>query len=458
MVEKSGKVLVVDDDKDVLLAARLLLKQHVGLVQTEKNPQMIPALIRKENYDVILLDMNFEKDASSGHEGFQWLKNILEIDPAAVVVMITAYGDVEMAVSAMKAGATDFVLKPWQNEKLMATVSSALSLRNTRREVKNLRSQQQQLSADLDQPYQEFIGVSQAIQAVFDTIRKVARTEANVLILGENGTGKELVARELHRRSARSGEVFISVDLGAFNETLFENELFGHVKGAFTDARTDRAGRFEIASGGTLFLDEIGNLPVSLQSKLLAVLENRQVTRLGSNTPIVVDVRLLCASNMPLNEMVEQQKFRRDLLYRINTVVIHIPPLRERREDVPLLAGHFLVRYARKYQKQIHGIHETALAKLTGYSWPGNVRELQHAVERAVIMCETHELQARDFLFFDSGRKEEEPAPESRSLEEQEKAMIEKTIARHCGNMSHAAAELGLSRPSLYRRLKKYGL
>ncbi|MFQ6104847.1 MAG: sigma-54-dependent transcriptional regulator, partial [Candidatus Glassbacteria bacterium] len=315
MNTKSGRILIVDDDEDVLQAARLFLKQHFAVVHTEKDPQKLPSLLKKESYDVILLDMNFTRDLTSGIEGFHWLDKILEIDPAAVVVLITAYGDVEMAVRAIKEGATDFVLKPWQNEKLLATISAATNLRRSRIEADSLRLRQRQLSADLDQPFHDFIGTSQAIQNVFSTIEKVSRTDANVLILGENGTGKELVARELHRRSPRADEVFISVDMGALHETLFASELFGHVKGAFTDAKEDRAGRFEIASGGTLFLDEIGNLPPPFQAKLLSALENREIFRLGSNKPIPIDIRLISATNRPIHEMAARKQFRQDLLY-----------------------------------------------------------------------------------------------------------------------------------------------
>jgi DNA-binding NtrC family response regulator len=464
MKDKSGRVLVVDDDRDVLLAARLLLKQHVDLVQTERDPGRIPERIRQENWDVVLLDMNFEKDASSGHEGFFWLEKIREIDPLAVVVFITAYGDVEMAVRAIKEGATDFVLKPWQNEKLLATVLAALNLRSSRREAGALRSRQETLAADLDQPYSVFIGETPSMLKVFDTIGKVADTEANVLVLGENGTGKELVARELHRRSQRAGEVFLALDMGAVSETLFESELFGHVKGAFTDARNDRPGRFETASGGTLFLDEIGNLTPALQAKLLSVIESRKVTRLGSNTALTIDVRLVCASNMPLYEMIENGSFRRDLLYRINTVVITLPPLREHREDIPLLARHFLSVYAPKYRKRIENIEPDAEKALLRYAWPGNVRELQHAVERAVIMSEGDTLVAEDFASDEPMFRDRRAGTPDVSddgglcIDGQEIRIIRKVLAQCEGNMSLAARELGLSRPALYRRLKKYGL
>ncbi len=370
-----------------------MLKQHVAQVDTEQDPNQLPDLLRRTSYDVILLDMNFARGSSSGREGFYWLEQIICLDPAATVVMITAFGDVETAVHAIKEGATDFILKPWQNERLVTTVMNALKMGTSRRETVKLRAQKQHLSDALDSPYQVFIGESPAMIQVFETIRKVAPTDANVLILGENGTGKELVARAIHRQSARKEEVLATVDLGAVSENLFESELFGHMKGAFTDAREDRAGRFEAANGGSLFLDEIGNLSLPLQSKLLSALQQRAVVRVGSNRPRPIDVRLICATNMPLYEMVARQKFRQDLLYRINTVEIQLPPLRERPEDLPLLANHFLDFYARKYKKGAMRFGAGALKKLSAYSWPGNVRELRHAMERAVILSESSVLQ-----------------------------------------------------------------
>ncbi len=458
MDKKIGKILIVDDDEDILNAARLFLKQHFAQIHTEKNPQKIPSLLKSETYDVILLDMNFAKGATSGREGFNWLDKILETDPSMVVVPITAYGDVEMAVRAIKEGAMDFVLKPWQNEKLLATVSAAIKLHRSRRETDSLRLRQKQLIADMDQPFHNFIGRSKAMQQVFSIIQKVANADANVLILGENGSGKELVARELHRHSLRSQEVFISVDMGAISETLFESELFGHVKGAFTDAREERAGRFEIASGGTLFLDEIGNLSLPLQAKLLTVLESRKVTRLGSNKQVEIDVRLICATNMPIHDMVSQNRFRQDLLYRINTVEIRMPSLRERPEDIPLLLEHFLKIYCKKYHKPLKKISAASLKKLEKYHWPGNVRELQHAVERSVIMSESSVLQPQDFFLLAPGTKEDSLAVEGYNLEKIEKLVVDRAIAKHKGNISHAAKELGLSRTALYRRLEKYGL
>ena len=458
MKTKSGKILVVDDDKDILTAARLFLKNHFQTVHTLDKPQSIPVQLQNDSYDVILLDMNFARGASSGQEGFDWLNKILDIDHSAVVILITAYGDVQMAVRAIKEGATDFVLKPWQNDKLLATLSAAMNLRHSRTEANKLRSQQHQLNADLGQPFQEFIGESPPIQEVFHTIRKVAQTDANVLILGENGTGKELVARELHRQSLRANEVFISVDMGAISETLFESELFGHVKGAFTDARENRAGRFEIASGGTLFLDEIANLPLQLQAKILTVLQNRQVTRLGSNISTAIDVRLVCATNMPIHNLVDDKQFRQDLLYRINTVEIKLPPLRERREDIPLLVDYFVELYAKKYHKTPKRVNSAAMKKLQSYRWPGNVRELQHAIERAIIMSEKKVLQPADFFFSTPRSRWEGLLFDTYNLDDVERTVIQKVINKHGGNISKAARELGLTRTSLYRRLGKYGL
>ncbi len=458
MTDRIGKILIVDDDEDVLKAARFFLKKHIELIHTEKDPENIPALLDNNSYDVILLDMNYTRDVTSGQEGLHWLSRITAIDPEAIVVMITAFGDVNLAVAAIKQGATDFVLKPWQNEKLLATIFAAGSLRKARLEVANLRSRQEQLSADMNQPFSEFIGSSLAMQKVYDTILKVAETDANVLILGENGTGKELVARSLHRHSMRAKQVFISVDMGAISESLFESELFGHAKGAFTDAVADRAGRFEIASGGTLFLDEIGNLPLQMQYKILRAIETKQITRLGSSKAVPVDIRLICATNMDVLDMTGKGGFRQDLLYRINTVEIHLPPLRERGEDLRLLAEHFLRNYCKKYHKEPKGLSPAAMNKLAKYHWPGNVRELQHCIERAVILSESRTLQPEDFLFAAALAEGEGIVFDSYNLGLVEKIVIRRAIDKHKGNISHAADELGLTRASLYRRMEKYGI
>ncbi len=458
MNKKNGKILVVDDNTDILFALKLLLKKHFKEIKTEAKPEKIPVLVKNNNFDVILLDMNFSKDAISGKEGFYWLDKILEIDPAAVVIFITAYGDVENAVKSIKQGAVDFVTKPWQNEKLLATISSAVRLRASRLEIDNLKHKQSGFKACLKKPFGDFIGISQGMQEVFATIEKVATTDASVLILGENGTGKELVARSLHESSLRKNEVFINVDLGAITETLFESELFGHVKGAFTDAKTERAGRFEIASGGTIFLDEIGNLSLPLQAKLLTVLERREVVRVGSNKIRPIDVRLICATNMPLQQMIDEDKFREDLLYRINTVEIEIPPLRERLEDIPLLAQHFLISYNKKYKKNIRDISAQTLKKLQQYSWPGNVRELQHSIERAVIMTNTSILQPHDFHLSNKKEKVDELELQNYKLDNVEKVIIQKVLKKHNGNISSASKELGLTRTSLYRRMEKHDI
>ncbi len=459
MDKEIGKILMIDDDEDVLLAAKLLLKKHAHQVIIEKNPKKIPFLLNNDTYDVILLDMNFSKDITSGKEGFYWLSQILEHDPSAVVILITAFGDVEMAVKALKEGATDFVLKPWQNEKLLATISTAIKLKQSYKEVDKLKKAKEQLEADMNQPFKDIIGASSAIKEVFNLIEKVAKTEANVLILGENGTGKELVARAIHQRSLRHNNSFVGVDMGAITETLFESELFGHKKGAFTDAKEDRAGRFEIANGGTLFLDEIGNLSLPLQSKLLTALQNRQITRIGSNQAVDIDIRLICATNVDIHNMVNDNTFRQDLLYRINTVEIKLPPLRDRVSDIPLLANHFLATYAKKYRKEVTSIAPEALTALQKYSWPGNIRELQHAIERAIIMSDNGILEESDFFFLKGGRQESnEVVSDNLNLDEVEKNIIQRAINIHDGNISKAAKELGLTRASLYRRLEKHGL
>jgi len=458
MPQSIEKILVIDDDPDVLLAAKLLLKQHFENVFIEKKPDAIPSLLKNDSYDIILLDMNFTKDTISGKEGFYWLQKILEIDPEAVVIFITAFGDIEKAVSAIKEGATDFVLKPWQNEKLIATVSSGIKLRKSKMETEQLRTQQKQLAEDINRPFKEIIGQSPAMQNVFNTVKKVSQTDANVLILGENGTGKELIARALHRQSQRTDKVFMSVDMSTISENLFESELFGHIKGAFTDAKESRAGRFEAASGGTLFLDEIGNLPFNLQAKLLTALQNREITRVGMNKGIPIDIRLICATNQPIYKLVQEQKFREDLLYRINTVEINLPSLTERTNDIPLLADHFVSQYAARYHRKIKGFAPAAVKKLVNYSWPGNVRELQHSIERAVIMSDSNVIQATDFFFASSFAQEQGLVFDSYNLEIIEKIVIQKTLKKHSGNVSHAAKELGLTRAALYRRMEKHGI
>lgn len=457
---KTGRILIIDDNEDLLKAARIFLKRHFGQIDLEKDPTLIPDLLKNESYDVILLDMNFTQDVNSGQEGFHWLDKILEIDPSAVVVLITAFGSVDMAVRAIKAGATDFVMKPWENEKLLATMLSAIQLRSSKAEVQQLKDQQELMREELDHKFKDIIGQSAAMIRVFDTIERVAETDANVLVLGENGTGKELIARAIHRNSKRADKPFVTVDLGAITETLFESELFGHVRGAFTDAKTDRAGRFEVANGGTLFLDEIGNLSPALQAKLLTALQNKRISRVGSNKVLDVDIRLICATNMPLYEMVQKSEFRQDLLYRINTIELTLPSLKERNEDIRILAEHYLEQFAKKYNKDIYKFSEATIKRLEKYHWPGNVRELQHAVERAVIMSRDNILQPEDFFFNASNQPKDQSEInlEQYNLEDVERILIRKVLAKHNGNITHAAQELGLTRSSLYRRLEKYGL
>ncbi len=463
---KQGTILAIDDNTDILTSLRLLLKQHFQTVHTEAHPDALPTLLKNTRYDVILLDMNFTKDVSSGAEGFHWLEQIHHIDPNIPVIMLTAYGDVDTAIQAIKRGATDFVLKPWQNEKLLATINSALNLASSRREVETLKTSERSLKNAINAqsaPTHDFIWSSPAMQSINALIDKVAVTDANVIILGENGTGKEVVARELHRRSLRAQEVFIGVDMGALPETLFESELFGYVKGAFTDAKEDRAGRFELANGGTLFLDEIGNLSFPAQSKLLAALQNRMITRLGSSKQIPLNIRLVCATNMPLYTMVEEKQFRQDLLYRINTVEIHLPPLRERKEDIPLLAEHFLKSYCAKYRKPAMRLTPPALKKLEQYPWRGNVRELQHTLERVVIMNDATLIDASDIALSTPNSASQQGSEgnlhvDNLNLDDLEKLAIRKSLQKHNGNVSHAAEELGLTRAALYRRMEKYGL
>ena len=458
MNKSLGTILVVDDDEDILTTAKLLLKQIPYTVYTLSHPEEIPALLKNETVDVVLLDMNYTRDVTSGTEGYQWLKKILEIDPLTVVILITAYGDIETAIRAIKLGAVDFVLKPWQNEKLLATISSALQLRRSRTKVHQLETSQQHLQEAMDQPFHEMVGVSSAMQQVFHDIEKVAGTDANVLIVGENGTGKELVARAIHRQSPRAQEVFIGVDMGAIPETLFESELFGHTKGAFTGAAADRAGKFEAAAGGTLFLDEIGNLSPGMQSKLLRVLETRQVFRIGSNKPIQLDIRLICATNRLIQEGLRNNTIRQDFLYRINTVEIHLPALRERREDIPLLADFFIERYVRKYNKPMYRVEPHAYRKLEQYAWPGNVRELRHTIERAIILNDKPIFRPADFSLAPVGSTSEQIVLDDFNLEEAEKILLRKALTIHEGNISKAAEALGITRTSLYRRMEKHGL
>lgn len=455
-METKGKILIVDDNEDVLFALNFLLEPHVEKVKVTTQPSRIEHFMQTFEPDVILLDMNFRRDAISGEEGFDCLEQILKLDPEAVVLFMTAYADTEKAVRAIKAGATDFIPKPWEKEKLLATLSSAIKLRESRREINKLQARVEALSGN-DKDVPMMIGQSKPMLEVFHTIRQLSETDANILILGENGTGKDLVARSLRFFSPRQQAPFVTIDLGSVPETLFESELFGYEKGAFTDARRAKAGRMEVASGGTLFLDEIGNLSLSMQSKLLTAIEKRRISRLGATKSIPIDVRLICATNANIREMVEEGSFRQDLLYRINTIEIHIPPLRERGEDVVLLAEYFLKKYAHKYKKDIQGLTREAKQKLMRYSWPGNVRELQHAMERAVILSQAAWLKPGDFMLTPQPEKKDELG-DMLNLEELELCAIKRALKRTQGNVSEAAELLGITRYALYRKMSKNNL
>ncbi len=446
-----GKILIIDDNEDVLFALNLLLEPHVESIRVSTDPAKISRFMEQYRPDVILLDMNFRRDASSGQEGFSWLQKILDIDPQAVVIFMTAYADTEKAVQAVKAGATDFIPKPWEKDKLLTTLSSALQLRASRNEVNSLKKQ---MTALYDEPADEIIGKSEVMQQVFSMIDKLSGTDANILILGENGTGKDLVARAIYRTSPRNGEVFVSIDLGSIPETLFESELFGYEKGAFTDAKKEKPGRMEAASGGTLFLDEIANLSLSMQVKMLTAIEKKQITRLGSDKSIPIDVRFICATNADIYQDVEDGRFRQDLLYRVNTIELHIPPLRERENDIILLAEHFMHRFAMKYKKRLNSITKEAQNKLLAYHWPGNVRELQHAVERALILSDGNVLQADDFIL-QPAQNRKHKALDLLNLEALEAQAIEKAMDRTGGNVNKAAELLGITRFALYRKLKR---
>ncbi len=454
---KKGKILIVDDNEELLIAFRFFLSKHFDKIDTIKNPNRIHEQLRKEVYDIILLDMNFKAGVNTGNEGIYWMKEILAKDSNATIVLITAYGDVELAVKTMKEGAADFIQKSWDEEKILSTILSAYNLRLSKLKIENLEQKQKHLSEKIDSKFSNIIGESAAIKTVFNMIEKVAITDANVLILGENGTGKEVIAREIHRKSARANEVFVNVDIGALQENLFESELFGHVKGAFTDAKEDRAGRFEIASGGTLFLDEIGNLPMPLQAKLLTAIQNKEIQRIGSNQPIPVDIRLICATNKNPEEMIEKNIFREDLLYRINTITINLPPLRERDDDIIELARFFLLKYNSKYNKPKLKFHANVLTKLKEHDWPGNVRELQHTIEKAVILCDGNTISP-NHCWPDGDTKPKGKIPKTLNLDENEKVLIERAIQKFKGNISSAAKELGINRSTLYKKMEKYGI
>jgi DNA-binding NtrC family response regulator len=450
---KNASILAIDDDPDVLTAVRLLLKTEAAEVVTEKNPENMRSLLSKRPFDLILLDMNFNSSINTGNEGLFWLRKLREFGSDAAVIMITAYGDIDLAVRSLKEGAADFVVKPWHNERLITTIKEALKKNDTKKGNGGYTAAADSVIGS------ELLGESEVMQDIFFKVEKIAPTDANILILGENGTGKDLIAKAIHQHSLRAEKPYIKVDVGALTETLFESELFGHKKGAFTDAREDRMGRFEAGNGGTLFLDEIGNISLHQQAKLLSVLQNRQVTRLGSNQSSPIDIRLICATNVPLSELANENRFRKDLIYRINTVEIMVPPLRKREEDIVLLARHFARIYTNKYMKPSHDLDAKAIEKLKSYHYPGNVRELQYTIERAVIMADSDVLQAKDLIFspIESGRAMPDE-PQELKLSTIEKNAILKVIEKHNGNISKAAKELGLTRTALYRRLSKYDI
>jgi DNA-binding NtrC family response regulator len=453
----NGKLLIVDDHKQVLKALMQLLEPESESITGISNPNQIISCINKEDYDVILLDMNFSAGVNTGNEGIYWLNRILKSDPLASVVMITAYADINLAVRAIKEGATDFVVKPWDNNRLITSLQAAFKLRQSKNENKKLRDRQKQINKGIINQSGPLIGKSRAMENVLQVIKKVARTDANVLVTGENGTGKELIVKEIHNNSRRADEAFISIDIGTITETLFESEMFGHVRGAFTDAREDRTGWFETASGGTLFLDEIGNLSLTMQSKLLTAIQNRVICKVGSKTPIPFDIRLICATNKNPEEMVSKNIFREDLYYRINTIVIELPPLRDRGEDIVLLAEHFLKEYSVKYEKFQLKFSSKTLDKLLKYNWPGNVRELRHTIEKAVILCESDVLNPEDFLISDLSQQaslNQRPP----TFAEIEKQAVHNALRNNNGSVLKASKELGLARQTMYNKMQKYNL
>ncbi len=448
MLLKNAHILVVDDDSDVLTAIRLLLKSKAKLVITERNPNNIESLITQNKFDIVILDMNFNGFINTGNEGIFWLNKIKNIDKQLLVTLITAYSDIDLAVKSLKEGAADFLVKPWKNDKLIASIEETLNKKKSKASNKlNLLKTKSQI-----------IGKSPIMKDVFSKINKVAPTDANILILGENGTGKDLIAKAIHHNSLRKNKAFIKVDVGALTQTLFESELFGYTKGAFTDAKTNRTGRLEAAHGGTLFLDEIGNISLQQQAKLLTVLQNRQVTPLGANTPIPINIRLICATNLDISLLANETKFRKDLIYRINTVALIIPPLRERGKDLTLLAQHFIEVYSEKYSKSKLQLGDDFIEKLKKYHFPGNVRELQYTIERAVIMSENNILNKNDLEFSSIEKNAVTIQQNELRLDIIEKKTILKAIEKHNGNISKSAKELGITRTALYRRLHKYDL
>jgi DNA-binding NtrC family response regulator len=455
--DRSGSILVVDDDKDVLFTAKLVLRDLFAKVDTIDRPELIPEYLKSSRYEVILLDMNFARGITTGREGIVWLDKILQIDPESKVLMTTAYGEINLAVQAMKKGAADFIIKPWNRLQLIASVRNVISMSGN---LKDDRRVNKTISVSEKFKDTEIISISRVMSSLKETIMTIAPTDANVLILGENGTGKELAARALHNHSLRKNKPFVHVDLGSIPETLFEAELFGHTRGAFTDAKEERAGRFEAASGGTLFLDEIGNLSMSLQAKILTAIQNRQVVRIGSNNPVPVNVRLISATNKPLYDMADSFEFRQDLLYRINTVEIVLPPLRERREDISLIADYYLKIFSDQYGKNGIRLSDDCIKKLIEYHWPGNIRELAHTIERAVILCKSGVITTDDFVLRarSGGTAQTQISESSVRLEDYEKKAISIALNKHNGNLSKAAEEIGIARSTLYRKIAQFGI
>ncbi|OFX20120.1 MAG: sigma-54-dependent Fis family transcriptional regulator [Bacteroidetes bacterium GWA2_31_9b] len=453
LIESS--ILIVDDNDQICESLELFLGRYFSDTTSLSNPNNLIHTLENKYFDVILLDMNFSSGRYSGNEGLFWLKEILKRDKNSVIILITAYGKVELAVNGIKEGAFDFVLKPWENEKLISTIKAGIEIRKSRLEIAELKDQQQILNSTSDKEFFFLKGTSPEMKEIEQIISKVARTDANILVHGENGTGKEIIAREIHRQSKRNGQVFMSVDLSSLTDSLFESELFGYKKGAFTDAKEDRAGKIEVSHKGSLFLDEIGNLPINLQSKLLTVIQTKTITRLGSTQSKKIDFRLICATNKPLNQKIQEGLFREDLLYRINTVQIEIPPLRNRKQDIIPLCEYFLVQQTKKYNKPQMKLSKSALTKLQDYMWPGNVRELKHVIERAVILNSNSQLKPEDFVF--SELTENKITDDILNLIELEKLAIKKAVKKAGGNMTKASEILGISRTTLYFKLSKYG-
>ena len=457
-MQKKGNILIIDDNKEIIEALKFFLEDEFDVVTTLRSPNQIHTTLKTGNYDVVLLDMNFSAGVNTGNEGLFWLKEILKMDPMAVVIMITAYGEVELAVRAIKEGAFDFILKPWDNDKLLGTLKSGFKLHESNIEIKKLKSCQQLLSSELDRQFPEMISHCEAMKKILTVVNKVAKTDASVTITGENGTGKGMIAREIHKRSLRSKEIMITVDMASLSESLFESELFGHKKGSFTDARQDRIGRFESASGGTLFLDEIGNLSLAMQAKILTALQEREITPVGSNKSIPVDIRLITATNKNLEKLVKEGSFREDLLFRINTIQIDLPPLCERDDDVIILAENFLKKFSEKYNHPSLHFTDNAIKSLKEYTWPGNIRELEHTIEKAVILSENKHISSDDLQLKRLNPSKSSQSNTSKTIDDLEKEAIINMLNKNDGNPTDAARELGVSRQTIYNKIKKYGL